>query len=262
LPIEQRDNYARVRQDGFDGWARRDSLSQPGTEPPPIDNRVLTADGREGVKLGDRVFTNDELAALATRAAAEDIRKATLPADPSAYRLDLPADLVLPKGVEIKFAENDPILGPVINQARSWAHANGFSQEQFSSMLGLYAGSVAHERAQFNEAVQREINALGPAASTRLDAVQSWLRAEVGEEHARAMLPMIVSAKIVEGFERMANKRSGNVGSFARANSEPPPSPGLSDAQYAAMSGRERMQYARDASAAAAAAPPPRGGRA
>src|SRR5262249_27322175 len=155
-------------------------------------DKVLTADGREGVKVGERVFTSDELASLAERAAAEDVRKASLPADPSAYRLELPSHLQLPACVEVKFADNAPVLGPVINQARAWAHSQGFSQEQFSSMLGLYAGSVADERAKFNEAVRREIEALGPAGTARVTALQTWLRAELGEDGARAMLPMIV----------------------------------------------------------------------
>src|SRR5262249_21000206 len=153
-----------VAQRGANGqeFVHRDALGKQGTETPPAD-KVLTADGREGVRVGERVFTSDELASLAERAAAEDVRKATLPADPSAYRRELRADCKLPQGVEVKFAENDPVLGPVINQARSWAHANGFSQEQFSQMLGLYASSVADDRRKFNEAVQREIAALGPA---------------------------------------------------------------------------------------------------
>jgi hypothetical protein len=262
LADSDRNQYARVRRADGQGneWRHRDSLGQ-GTEPPTTD-KVLTADGREGIRLGDRVFASDELAALAERAAAEDVRKASLPADPSAYRLELPADLVLPQGVSIEFQPNDPILGPSIERARAWAHSQGLSQEQFSSMLGLYAGSVAHERDTFRKAIQREIDALGPAGTARVTAVSQFLRAELGEELAAPLLKTMVTEKHVRAYETWINKRGGNVGGFTRANSEPPPAPGLSDAQYAAMSARERYAYAQEATARAAAAPPPRGGRA
>jgi hypothetical protein len=75
--------------DGHQEFVRRDTLGkQPDTEPPQT-TKALTADGREGVRVGERVFTSEELAALAERAAAEDVRKAWLPADPSAYKLEL-----------------------------------------------------------------------------------------------------------------------------------------------------------------------------
>ena len=56
--------------------------------------------------------------------AAEDAKRLSLPATAKDYKLELPKDLKLPAGVEFKFNENDPVLGPVLKQAQTWAKAN------------------------------------------------------------------------------------------------------------------------------------------
>jgi hypothetical protein len=233
--------------------ARRDAGTPDGGEPQrpqqqqPQADKVLTADGREGIKLGERVFAPEELTALAERAAAEDVRKASLPTTAADYKLELPSDFKLPPGVSITFAENDPILGPVIEQARDWAHQQGFSREQWSKMLSFHAATLVHERDMLNRARQAEIAKLGPGGSSMVDAVSTFLRAQLGDELAKPLLSTMATAAHVEAYLKLAGK-VGGAGTFSQSHREPPRANNSpSDEQWAQMSARERYAYAQSA---------------
>jgi hypothetical protein len=210
--------------------ARRDAGTPDGGEPQrpqqqqPQADKVLTADGREGIKLGERVFAPEELTALAERAAAEDVRKASLPTTAADYK-----------------------LGPVIEQARDWAHQQGFSREQWSKMLSFHAATLVHERDMLNRARQAEIAKLGPGGSSMVDAVSTFLRAQLGDELAKPLLSTMATAAHVEAYLKLAGK-VGGAGTFSQSHREPPRANNSpSDEQWAQMSARERYAYAQSA---------------
>jgi hypothetical protein len=97
--------------------------------PPPAEGEPAP----EKFKVGQYELSEPELAAMITRQAAEDIRKANLPSAPEGYEARLPADLKLPGGMEYRFDASDPSLVA----AQNLAHAKGWSQQDFSEALGF-----------------------------------------------------------------------------------------------------------------------------
>src|SRR5262249_35234638 len=130
-------------------------------------------------KIGDLELSEEDVRDLLQRHALEQSRKATLPASPADYRLELPADFQVPQGIEFRFDENHPINGPILADARAFAHAQGFSQEQFSRLLGFHAAAKVAEMTKVAELHAAELGKLGANAQTRVDAVTTWLRSQV-----------------------------------------------------------------------------------
>lgn len=119
-----------------------------------------------------------------------------------AYKLELPKDFKLPQGVEFKFDDSDPVSGQVIKELRAFANARGIDQDGFSGLLSLHAAAKASEQAHLNAARDAEVAKLGAAGVSRVGTVETWLDASGYSD----LKPMIVSAKIVETFERLINR--------------------------------------------------------
>jgi hypothetical protein len=182
---------------------------------------------------------------MATRIAADDVRKGTLPQSPDAYKVELPADFKPPTGVEFKFDANDPIL----KQAQAWAHGAGLTQEQFQQSLGLYAAAKVGEQSQIDTARQAELTKLGPTAASRIDAVTRWMSgidASANKQDARALASMLVNAPIIEAFERLITKFSNQgTAPFSQQHRDNTPPGKVDDAQWAKMSDAQKIDYAR-----------------
>jgi hypothetical protein len=179
------------------------------------------------VKIGETELTEAEWLRAASETAAKDANLLSLPAKPADYKLELPADFKAPEGVTFTFNEKDPIKGPVINAAREWAKANNITQEQFSGMLGLYAGSQAHEAKMISDGAKAQRDLLGAAGGARVDAVSRWLKAEVGDDLARPLLQTMVMEKQVRAYETLIQKKiSQGVGSFRTTGREAPEADG------------------------------------
>lgn len=146
-------------------------------------------------------------------------RAAQVPADPSAYKAELPADLKLPEGVKFEPAADDPLL----IEARTWAKENGLSQAQFSQLLGLWAKMevAAHEAA--TNAAKAEKAALGAKADERIGTVTTFLKTLPADQF-EALKGVVTSAKAVEAIENLMTRVSGQVlpGSGAQSG-EPNP---------------------------------------
>ena len=82
------------------------------------------------MKGGDLRSKFDE---MATRIAADDSRRASLPQTPEAYQIALPEGFTPPADIKFSFDANDPVL----KSARETAHKIGMSQGDFSNMLGI-----------------------------------------------------------------------------------------------------------------------------
>jgi hypothetical protein len=186
-----------------------------------------------------------ELDRLTAIEAADISRKASVPA-PDAYQLKFNPDFVVPEGMQWSWDGVDPAL---ITQARSFANANGMSQEQFSGMLGLHAARLIAENQLVTTAKAAEVGKLGPNGNTRIDAVKTWVHAIVGDD-APALLRVIEQAPMastIAAFEKMiriftTQGVGGSPGAHRDGAGSQPEK--LSDADYAKLTYAEKQAYA------------------
>jgi hypothetical protein len=182
----------------------------PGQEAPAADPSgepqappESPADGTK-FKVGKFEVSEGEIAAMMDRQAQEDLRAATRPASPEGYEAKLPADLKLPGGQTYTFNQNDPSLVA----ARNLAHAKGWSQQDFSEALGIFASHIAGEQAALAGRSAAEVAKAGVNAPQRVDAVTRWITAEVGEADAKPIRATIVTDAHLRFYERLMNKVS------------------------------------------------------
>jgi hypothetical protein len=252
-PAEQ-SKFARVRdQNNNPTWQPRSDLApspapkpaaaQPGDAPappaPPPPASVV--DGK--LRVGEYELSSDDIAALMATKAQADLRATQVPADASGYKPDLPADLKLPPGIEVKIDTADPSY----RDLAAFAHARGWDQEAFSTAIGIFANREAREAARFAEAQRAEVQKLGANGTSRVTAIETWLRSELGDDLANGMRSMMVTEKIVRGFEKLAAQRTTQgAAPFSQAHRfEPTPTGRVSDDEYSKMSSAERWEYAR-----------------
>jgi hypothetical protein len=241
LPADQRDRYARVKNgDSGAQWVHRDQLAPDVAKP---DANALPSDPAAKVKIGAYEISESELGEMMTRQAAEDLRKATLPATPGDYAPDLPEKFTMPAGVEFKLDPADSMLA----DARTWAHSRGLSQSDFSELVAIYASAKGKEQAFLNTAAAAEVAKLGANGSQRVSAIDTYLRGLLGDDLAAPMRSVMVTEKIVRGWETIIHKfQSQGVASFSQAHREPGQAGGkVSDEEYGRMSPAARLDYAR-----------------
>lgn len=173
--------------------------------------------------------------------AARDVVRTALPS-PDAYRAVLPADFTPPPGLAFKLNENDPLMA----QARTAAHEMGLSQEQFSKLLGIYAGAQVGNDALVKAGRDAEIAKLGAMGPARVTAVIAGLKGIYGAEQGARMARRIFTANDVEDWERVISSRvSQGSGSFRASGREPPEVEGrVDEATYDAMSYGQKKEYA------------------
>jgi hypothetical protein len=235
----------------------RDSNNRPmidgkyadGTSPqadpnsPPAPDAAAAA---EKFKVGSKFeVTEAELEQMLQRQSAEDLKRATLPAAPEAYKAELPADRKLPAGIEYKFNNDDPSL----IAARNWAHANGMSQDQFSQVLGIYASHVAGQEAKLAEIARAEIAKVGPNAPQRVDAIGRWIRSEIGDADAKPILASLCTDAHLRFYERMQAKiMNQGAASFSQKHRDVEPR-GVDDATWNSWSYSQKKAYSEAATA-------------
>ena len=138
---------------------------------------------------------------------------------------------------------------PSYKDLANFAHARGWSQSDLSTALGIFASHQAREAAAFAQAQRAEVQKLGANGTSRVTAVETWLRSEPRDDLANGMRSMMVTEKIVRGFEKLAAQRTTQgAAPFSQAHRTPEPSPGpgrVTEEQYNAMSQAERYAYAR-----------------
>jgi hypothetical protein len=255
LGPESQSKYARVRnQVNNPEWVPRSDLAAdpakpaaaPGEPAPPAPAAPasVTEDGR--LKVGDYELSSEDIASLMRTRAELDLRASTRPATPEAFELKLPDGFKMPEGLTGEFVFNE--ADPAIANLKRYAHAKGWSQSDLSDVLSFYASSEAQKEVAFRTAQAREVEKLGANGTSRVTAVETWLRSELGDDLANGMRSMMVTEKIVRGFEKLAGQRvTQGTAPFSQAHRTPEPSqPGrLSDADYEKLSQAERWEYAR-----------------
>jgi len=182
----------------------------------------------------------DELAAFR---AADTVRRSTLPSSPNDYKAELPADFKAPEGVSFQFKTDDPLLA----QAQAVAHKAGITQEQFSQLLGIYAGAQVSTQQQITTARNAEIQKLGAAGPARVDALTTFFRAYLGEQDGNAMMARAFTAADVQRLEKMVSKITGQGSAPFRGNGREPPQPEgrLSREQIERLTPAQRLDYSR-----------------
>lgn len=129
-------------------------------------------DGEKNVvKIDDLTKRFNE---LSTKDAADAVRKNSLPQTADAYKIELPADFKAPAGVDFKFDDKAPELA----QARAMAHAKGWTQQDFSEALGIFAAAKISEQATIDSARKAEVAKLGATGPARVDSVTQWMDAQ------------------------------------------------------------------------------------
>ena len=181
---------------------------------------------------------------LATRDAAEQIRRQTLPKTVDEVTLDLPKDFVLPQGMsEYKI----DMTAPEMAMFKEIAVRRGLDATTRSELLGALAAKDVREHQAYEAARIADLAKLGATATQRITSLQTFFRGILGEKHANALNAGMYGSAIVEAFEDLATKFSSQgAAPFSQAHREPITAPGkVSEEQYQAMSFAERLDYVR-----------------
>ena len=198
---------------------------------------------RRTAERGRHEVTEAEARGLAERAALEQSRRATLPADPNGYKLELPKDFQIPQGVEFKLDPNSEAA----RLARDFAHSAGLSQEQFSKLVAIYAAERVAEQTMMADLRKQEIDKLGVQGSARVTAINNFLRAHFDADTAQAFMATLATSRQVAGWEKIMSRLTNQSAStFSQQHRAPPEPEGrVTEQQYQSMSAGERLDYAR-----------------
>jgi hypothetical protein len=187
---------------------------------------------------------------IITRDAAEASRRLTLPQNADAYKIELPGDFKPPEGVKFEFKTDDPLLA----QARTLAHQSGLSQENFSKLLGLYAGAQVSDAQSVSTARNAEIAKLGATGPARVDAVTTVFKGVLGDADGALLASRMFTARDVEVMEKLVSRLTTQGGaSFNASHREADAGAKLSDADYDKLTYTEKKEYAERHSKKAAA---------
>jgi transcriptional regulator with XRE-family HTH domain len=195
------------------------AAGEPPQDPTATDPAAPAAASTEKLKVGKYEVSEAELASMMDRQAQDDLRAATRPASPEAYEAKLPADLKLPAGQTYTFNQNDPSL----IAARNLAHAKGWSQQDFSEALGIFASHIAGQEAALAERSRAEVEKAGVNAPQRVAAISKWIRGEVGDADAKPIIATLITDSHLRFYEKL-NQRitSQGVASFSQSHRVPP----------------------------------------
>jgi transcriptional regulator with XRE-family HTH domain len=222
---------------GGSEWVARSEL-----EADPANPADPAAPQGERFKIGQYEISEAELGAMMQRQAAEDLRRATIPATPEAYEAKLSDDFKMPAGVEFKFDANDPSMVA----ARNLAHAKGWSQQDFSEALGIFAGHVAGQEAALRARAQAEIAKAGVNAPQRVDAVGKFLDSFMGSADAKPLRATLVTDAHLRFYEKIMSQLAGQgTAPFSQQHRDRPEDGRVSDAVWENMSAGERLNYTR-----------------
>lgn len=167
-----------------------------------------------------------------------------MPKTPDEYKATLPKDFQAPQGIEYKIDDANPIW----SQARQLMHdidtGKVSGQAAFEKMIALYAANEVSTVQNLKTARDAEVAKLGPTGSARVTAAQNFLNAQLGEELGTVVGGMLVTARHVEGFEKlMAAFRGQGSGAYSPSRSPAEPAR-VSQEQYDKMSYSQQKEYA------------------
>lgn len=174
--------------------------------------------------------------------AEQDIRAQALPASPDKYEVKLPEGFKPPEGMAFEFNADDPALA----EARKVAHESKLDQATFSRMLGIHAAVKIAEQQQVTAGRTAEMAKLGSAGPARIDALETWLKAKVGDK-ANVMIetikkyPVASTVETLEGVVRAFSAQGGTNFSQSGRAGEADDKP--SEEEYAKWSFDDKRKY-------------------
>lgn len=179
--------------------------------------------------------------------AQEEVKAATRPKTPDDYKVDLPPTFKPPEGIEFKFKPDDPLMV----QARAWAHKSGLDQETFGQALELYAGAQVSTQSMIKQAREAEVAKLGTTGPALIDNTIGWFKSMIGDDGAKAIASMMVTADIVQALAQVVTKFANQgAGSFNQSGRDGGPR-APSDDEWAKMTYHQKADYQRAAAARA-----------
>lgn len=185
---------------------------------------------------------------MAARDAAEASRRLTLPQKPEDYKLALPKDFKAPEGMEFVLDEKDPMTP----HARAFAQKHGLSQDAFTELVGLRASMDVQMKQQLKDFEAGEVTKLGVNGPARKTAIDTWLKAQLGEDVAKHISATMRTSVQAEAFEKlMANFRTQGAGGPSSAHRDGP-EPAGTIPNYDTLSFEQR-RFAQDQQRRAAA---------
>lgn len=168
------------------------------------------------VKADDFTAHYNQLSAFK---AEQDVRAQALPASADKYEVKLPEGFKPPEGMAFEFDAADPALA----EARKAAHELKLDQAGFSRVLGIYAATKLAEQQQVTAGRTAEMAKLGSTGQARIDAVETWLTAKVGDKAATMIatlkqFPVASNVEALEGIIRAFSAQGGT--SFTQSHRE------------------------------------------
>jgi hypothetical protein len=190
--------------------------------------------------------TDDLIAAygpLAERVKAEDERLAAYPKSAAEIPFTIP-DGVLGDGVKVALDENHPMLAPV----RELIFNKKLDPALLGDLATLEVKRQLAEQEHFADARKKQMDALGPNATGRIDAVSRGLEAAVGPEYAKALMGGMFTAKQWEAGEAVIKAIIGQGAQPRSVNpreSQNPNHQTISDEEFNAMTPRQQLEWQR-----------------
>ena len=169
-----------------------------------------SAPGERKVSIAGKEYAEQSVADILADHAQREIVKAGLPGSPDKYEIKLPEGFKPPEGMAFEFKADDPAL----IEARKAAHELKLDQAGFSRMLGIYAANKLAENQAVTAGRQAEMDKLGATGPQRLEAVETWLKAKVGDKASTIIstLKQYPVAANVETFEALMRAFSSQGG--------------------------------------------------
>lgn len=155
------------------------------------------------------------LGEYATMKSAADERAKAVPQDGN-YDFGLPKDWQAPEGVTVS---KETLDSWSISDGRKavfaeYAKTNNLSQAEVSGLISkLAAADITEKLADakaITEAHTAEMGKLGEKASARLEAIDSYLKQNVGNDAAVALTRELTTAASIEAVEKLINAANGS----------------------------------------------------
>ncbi len=170
---------------------------------------------------------------------AEADRLAAFPQKIEDLEIPLPEGAKLPEGV--KLDANDPTFSAF----RQFVFDKKIDPAVAGELLGMEVKSRLSEVEMINKRVDEEAAKLGPNSSARITAVRTAFEGRFGKPVGEAIMSGVFRADQVQALEKVVLALSNGTAGDVSGGQREQKSEEISDEDYAKMSPRERLEYAR-----------------
>jgi hypothetical protein len=231
----------------IDGKLSDGTIPQADGKTAPVDSAALATDSGEKVRVGSYDVSEQEIRDLLAGKAERDLARAEVPANPTDYKIEIPAAANLPEGTAVAL-RNDPESAAMIDAAQQWSHKYGLPQSAFNELVAIQAQGVVAGQQRYNELKAVNLAELGSTGPQRIDGLVTWIRSQVGDADAKPIIATLATAAHVRFFEKLQHRiASQGVSSFNGSGRVEEPR-GVDEATWNTMSYSEKKSYAERAS--------------